>query len=84
VLPHLIEQCYDGNLASAVEAAVAMVEGSYAVIVLSRDESKLVVARKDSPLVIGIGEGENFIASDVPAITTILPELFTWRTVTRR
>ena len=42
-------------------------EGTYAVIVMCEQESKLVVARKDSPLVIGIGDGERFIASDVPA-----------------
>ena len=67
VLPHLIEKYYDGNLEMAVEAAVSDVEGTYAIIVICRDEEKLVVARKDSPLVIGIGDGENFIASDVPA-----------------
>jgi len=44
------------------------VEGSYAIVVLMADEPKLVVARKDSPLIIGIGDRENFIASDVPAI----------------
>jgi len=67
VLPHLIEKYYDGNLETAVEAAVSDVEGTYAIIVICQDEEKLVVARKDSPLVIGIGDGENFIASDVPA-----------------
>ncbi len=68
VIPHLIEKYYDGNLEKAVEAALRDVEGSYAIVVLTADESKLVVARKDSPLIIGIGDRENFIASDVPAI----------------
>ena len=67
VLPHLIEKYYEGNLETAVEAAVSHVEGTFAIIVVCQDEEKLVVARKDSPLVIGIGDGEKFIASDVPA-----------------
>ena len=68
VIPHLIEKYYQGSIEKAVEAAVAMLEGSYAIIVLSEDASRLIIAKKDSPLVIGIGDGENFIASDVPAI----------------
>jgi glucosamine--fructose-6-phosphate aminotransferase (isomerizing) len=67
VIPHLVEKYYDGNLENAVAAAIAQMEGTYAVIVMCEQESKLVVARKDSPLVIGIGDGERFIASDVPA-----------------
>jgi len=68
VIPHLIEKYYEGNLEKAVETALLDVEGSYAIVVLRVGESKLVVARKDSPLIIGIGDRENFIASDVPAI----------------
>ena len=68
VIPHLIEKYYDGNLEEAVETALRDVEGSYAIIVLAASEPKLVAARKDSPLIIGIGDRENFIASDVPAI----------------
>jgi len=68
VIPHLIERYYDGNLEKAVEAALRDIEGSYAIIVLAVSEPKLVVARKDSPLIIGIGDRENFIASDVPAM----------------
>ena len=68
VIPHLIEKYYQGNLENAVEAALLDVEGSYAIIVLMAGEPKLVVARKDCPLIIGIGDGENFVASDVPAI----------------
>jgi glucosamine--fructose-6-phosphate aminotransferase (isomerizing) len=68
VIPHLIEKYYHGDLARAVELALGEVEGSYAIAVLMRGERVLVVARQDSPLIIGIGERENFIASDVPAI----------------
>jgi glucosamine--fructose-6-phosphate aminotransferase (isomerizing) len=68
VIPHLIEKYYDGDLEKAVEAALREVEGSYAIIVLMLGEPRLVVARKDSPLIIGVGDRENFIASDVPAI----------------
>jgi len=68
VIPHLIEKYYDGNLEKAIEAALLDIEGSYAIIVLMVGEPKLVAARRDSPLIIGIGDRENFIASDVPAI----------------
>ena len=68
VIPHLIEKYYDGNLEEAVEAALRDVDGSYAIIALTVGEPKLVTAKKDSPLIIGIGDRENFIASDVPAI----------------
>jgi glucosamine--fructose-6-phosphate aminotransferase (isomerizing) len=68
VIPHLIEKYYDGNLKEAVEAALEDIEGSYAIIVMREDERKLVAARKDSPLVIGVGDREKFIASDVPAL----------------
>jgi len=68
VIPHLIEKYYDGNLERAVETALHDVEGSYSIIVLMSGEPKLVVARKDSPLIIGVGDRENFVASDVPPI----------------
>ena len=68
VISHLIEKYYDGNLEKAVEAALRDVEGSYAIIVLMAGEPELVVARKDSPLIIGVSDRENFIASDVPAL----------------
>ncbi len=68
VIPHLIEKYYQGNLEKAVEAALLNIEGSYAIVVLRADEPRLIVARKDSPLVIGLGDRENFVASDVPAI----------------
>lgn len=68
VIPHLIEKYYNGSLEKATEAALNDVDGSYAIIVIAKDKPELVVARKDSPLIIGVGDRENFIASDVPAI----------------
>jgi glucosamine--fructose-6-phosphate aminotransferase (isomerizing) len=68
VIPHLIEKYYNGNLEKAVETALCDVKGTYALIALIKGESKLVTARKENPLIIGIGDRENFIASDAPAI----------------
>ncbi|OPX92054.1 MAG: Glutamine--fructose-6-phosphate aminotransferase (isomerizing) [Pelotomaculum sp. PtaB.Bin013] len=68
VLPHLIEHFYDGDLVEAVLKAVSKLEGSYAMVVVSSHEpNKLVAVRQDSPLVIGLGDGEYFLASDIPA-----------------
>lgn len=69
VIAHLIESLYDGDLLKAVQAALAELKGSYALGVISEKEPDIVVvARKDSPLVLGIGEGEMFAASDIPAV----------------
>jgi glucosamine--fructose-6-phosphate aminotransferase (isomerizing) len=68
VLPHLIEKYYDGDFAGAVAMALRDIEGAYTMIALMAGESTLVAARKDSPLIIGIGDRENYIASDVPAL----------------
>lgn len=69
VVAHLLEDCYDGDLLQAVRDALEYVEGSYALAVISsKEEGRLVCARKESPLVIGLGEGENFVASDLPAL----------------
>ena len=69
VLPHLIEKYYKGVLENAVRRALKDAKGSYAIAVIHRNEpGKLVGARCGSPLVVGIGNGENFLASDCPAI----------------
>jgi glucosamine--fructose-6-phosphate aminotransferase (isomerizing) len=70
VLPHLIESYYDGDLESAVRRALQDVEGVYGIVVVSTegDGKKIVAARNGPPLVVGVGDGEHFIASDVPAL----------------
>jgi glucosamine--fructose-6-phosphate aminotransferase (isomerizing) len=68
VIAHLINENYKGNLENAVFSAIKKLKGSYAIVVICEDEpDKVVGARKESPLVIGIGDNENFIASDIPA-----------------
>lgn len=68
VIPHLIEKYFQGDLAKAVELALKDIEGTFAVVVIKEGNDEIIVSRKDSPLIIGLGDGENFIASDVPAI----------------
>jgi glucosamine--fructose-6-phosphate aminotransferase (isomerizing) len=68
VIPHLIEKFYKGDLETAVKDAIAILKGSYSIIVISQYEPNLVVAKNGSPLVIGIGDSEKYISSDVPAI----------------
>ncbi|TAL05655.1 MAG: glutamine--fructose-6-phosphate transaminase (isomerizing) [Chloroflexota bacterium] len=68
-LAHLVEEAYAGDLADAVRAALRRVEGAYAIAVMHRDEhGRLVGARKDVPLIVGLNGEESFIASDVAAI----------------
>jgi glutamine---fructose-6-phosphate transaminase (isomerizing) len=68
VIPHLIEKYYRGDLTQAIETTLNDINGTFAIAVLAEGHTVLVVARKESPLVIGVGDGEMFIASDVPAI----------------
>ena len=69
VLAHLIEEAFDGNLEDAVIEALWQVEGTYGIaVVSSEDPDKIVAARKGSPLLIGLGDGEYYIASDASAI----------------
>ena len=69
VLAHLIEASFDGSLEDAVIEALHMVHGTYGIAVISsRDPDKIVAARKGSPLIIGLGDQEYYIASDVSAI----------------
>ena len=69
VIVHLVEEYYEGDLLEAVRSAIKRLEGSYAIAVISsREPERIVVARKDSPLILGIGDGEYFVASDIPAV----------------
>jgi glucosamine--fructose-6-phosphate aminotransferase (isomerizing) len=69
VLAHLVEELYDGVLEDAVLEALRLIEGTYGIaVVSSRDPDKIVAARKGSPLLVGVGDGEYFVASDVAAI----------------
>ena len=69
VLVKLIDSCYEGEPLIALRAALAMVRGSYALAVLFRDfPDTLFAVKRESPLIVGWGEEENFIASDIPAL----------------
>lgn len=69
VAAHLVNYFYEGNLLQALQKAVALLEGSFALGVMSADiPDTLVAVRKSSPLIVGMGKNENFIASDIPAI----------------
>lgn len=69
VIPNLIDYYYKGDLFEAVTKATAKMEGSYAIGVICKNEpDKLIAVRKDSPLIVGLGKDEYFIASDIPAV----------------
>ncbi len=69
VVAHLVESLYAGSLEDAVRRALRQIHGVYALVLLHRDEPhRLVAARMGPPLVIGIGQGERFVASDIPAL----------------
>jgi len=69
VLAHYVDYFYEGDLIEAVRKVLEKIRGSYAFAVISkREPDKIVCVRKENPLVVGAGNGENFIASDIPAI----------------
>jgi glucosamine--fructose-6-phosphate aminotransferase (isomerizing) len=69
VVAHLVEEYYQGDFVAAVKKVLAEIQGSYSLVFLSKfDPDKIVCTKQDNPLVIGLGDGENFIASDIPAI----------------
>lgn len=77
VIVQLLEYCYHGDLLAAVIQMMGRLEGSYALGILCTDyPDELVAIRKDSPLIVGTGKGENFIASDVPAILSYTREVY--------
>jgi len=67
VVAHLIEEYYEGDLKSAFLKAISKLKGSFAIAAVHSDERKIVAVKNESPLVIGIGDHENFLASDIPA-----------------
>ena len=69
VIAHLVEYYYTGNMVETIAKVASKVDGSYALGILCEDNpDSFVAVRKESPLIVGLGEGENFIASDIPAI----------------
>jgi len=76
VVAHLIEKNYHGNILEATKKALKQVRGTYALAVICGEEpDKIIVSRNDAPLVIGVGENENFIASDVPALLSYVRDV---------
>lgn len=69
VIAHLVEHMYNGDLFETVQQAVKRLDGAYAIAVFCRDEPhRVVAARQGSPLIVGLGQGENFVASDAMAL----------------
>jgi glucosamine--fructose-6-phosphate aminotransferase (isomerizing) len=76
VIAHLVNQLYDGDLFDAVQRATLRLKGAYAIAVFCRDEPHRVVgAREGSPLILGIGQGENFLASDAMALAGVTDQI---------
>ena len=76
VIAHLVDHLYDGDLFTAVQQAVLRLQGAYAIAVFCRDEPHRVVgARAGSPLIVGVGEGENFLASDAMALAGVTDQI---------
>ncbi len=77
VVAHLIEYHYKGDLIEAVMESVNEIEGSYALGIMCKDcTTEFIAVRKDSPLIVGLGQGENFIASDIPAILEYTRDIY--------
>lgn len=77
VIPNLVDYYYEGDLLDAVIKATHKMEGSYAIGVISvKEPNKLIAVRKDSPLIVGLSDGEYFIASDIPAVLNHTREVY--------
>lgn len=77
VIAHLVEDAYNGDLSVALRSALRQVRGSYAVALLSEHQpDRLIAARKNNSLVIGLGQGEQFLASDVPALLPFTRDVY--------
>ncbi len=77
VIVHLINYYLDGDLKQAVHQAIGRLEGSYALgVVCEENPGEIIAVRKDSPLVVGLGNGENMIASDIPAILEYTKDVY--------
>jgi len=69
VIAHLLEDVYKGDFEAAVREVLRRIEGSYSLVFMSRhDPDRLICTKQDNPLIVGLGDGENFVASDIPAI----------------
>jgi len=81
IVAHLINYYYKGDLVAAVSSALDKIKGYYALAVIAKAHSdRVVVAKKDSPLVIGLGQGENFFSSDIPALLNTPEKFLRWKT----
>ncbi|AFA49151.1 glutamine--fructose-6-phosphate transaminase (isomerizing) [Acetobacterium woodii] len=77
VIAHLINENYTGDIVETVQKVMKKLKGSYALgILCAKEPEKIVAVRKDSPLIVGLGDGENFIASDIPAILNFTREVY--------
>jgi len=77
VVAHLLDSLYDGDLLSTVFKAIERLKGAYALgIISSNNPDEMLAVRKESPLVIGVGDGENFIASDIPALLKYTKDVY--------
>ncbi len=77
VIVHLMESLYEGKIVETLQKVIKRISGSYALGIISSDEpGKMVAIRKDSPLIIGIGKNENFIASDITAILNYTRDVY--------
>ncbi len=77
VIPNLVDYYYKGDLTDAVMKAASKMEGSYAIgVICTKEPDKLVAVRKDSPLIVGLGKDEYYVASDIPAVLSSTRDVY--------